>query len=76
MMCIAYTYVSPQELKYLEEVVPVDLINRSVGIDESPETIAKLLTRMCLKSGVTGDGKSVTLEIPPTRAGGSEVKRC
>ena len=51
------------------EVVPVDLINRGVGISEGAESIAKLLTRMCLKSEVMEDKSSVKIEIPPTRAG-------
>ena len=49
--------------------MPVDTINRGVGIRESPESIAKLLTRMCLKSEVTKDGRSIQVEVPPTRAG-------
>ncbi len=53
----------------------MDLINRSVGISESPESIARLLTRMCLKSEVTEDGKSVRMEIPPTRAGRGRGER-
>ena len=48
------------------------VINRGVGINESPEAIAKLLTRMCLKSEVTKDGTGVCVEIPPTRAGRSK----
>ena len=56
-------------MKYRKEVVPVELINRGVGISEGPEKIAQLLTRMCLKSEVGEDGKSVCVEIPPTRAG-------
>ena len=58
-----------QELKYRTVVVPVDTINRGVGIRESPESVAKLLTRMCLKSDVTKDGRSIQVEVPPTRAG-------
>lgn len=58
-----------KELKYREEVVPVDLINRSIGIGVGAESVAKLLTRMCLKSEVVEGGKSVKIEIPPTRAG-------
>ena len=50
-------------------MVPVDLINRSIGIELSPEVVARLLTRMCLKSEVCEDGKSVSVEVPPTRAG-------
>lgn len=35
---------------------------------ESPANLAKLLTRMCLKSEVIGDGNQIEVEIPPTRA--------
>ncbi len=47
----------------------MDLINRSIGISESAESIAKLLTRMCLRSEVCDEGRSVSVEVPPTRAG-------
>lgn len=56
------------ELKYRHEVVCVEQINKNIGIKESPERLADLLTRMCLLSEVTDDGKSVRVEIPPTRA--------
>ena len=72
MKCVSHTQALPfyfQEMKYRQEVVPVDLINRSVGISESPESVAQLLTRMCLKSEVAEDGKHIKVEIPPTRAG-------
>ena len=58
-----------QELRYREEVVPVSLINQRVGIRETADTIATLLTRMCLCSEVVDGGKAVKVEIPPTRAG-------
>lgn len=45
-----------------------DLINKKVGIRETPENLAKLLTRMYLKSEVIGDGNQIEIEIPPTRA--------
>ena len=56
-------------MKYREEVVPVELINRKVGISETADSIASLLNRMCFKTEVTEDGTSVNVEIPPTRAG-------
>lgn len=59
-----------QELGYRTEVVNVESINKAVGIDQSPDAIATLLTRMCLKSEVCPDGRSVSVEVPPTRAGG------
>jgi len=54
-------------LPYRREVVPVDDINRKIGINETASSIATLLTRMCLKSKVTPDGTSIDVEIPPTR---------
>ncbi|XP_044793821.1 phenylalanine--tRNA ligase beta subunit isoform X2 [Bubalus bubalis] len=56
------------ELAYRKEMVRADLINKKVGIRETPENLAKLLTRMCLKSEVIGDGNQIEVEIPPTRA--------
>uniref|UniRef100_A0A8C0IIC3 Phenylalanine--tRNA ligase beta subunit n=1 Tax=Bubo bubo TaxID=30461 RepID=A0A8C0IIC3_BUBBB len=35
---------------------------------ETPSSLAKLLTRMCLKSHVIGNGNNIEIEIPPTRA--------
>ena len=41
------------ELAYRKEIVRADLINKKIGIRETPENLAKiLLTRMCLKSEV------------------------
>ncbi|XP_057613900.1 phenylalanine--tRNA ligase beta subunit isoform X2 [Chionomys nivalis] len=56
------------ELPYRKEMVRADLINKKVGIRESPANLAKLLTRMCLKSEVIGDGNQIEVEIPPTRS--------
>uniref|UniRef100_A0A286XI98 Phenylalanine--tRNA ligase beta subunit n=1 Tax=Cavia porcellus TaxID=10141 RepID=A0A286XI98_CAVPO len=56
------------DLAYRKEMVRADLINKKVGIRETPENLAKLLTRMCLKSEVIGDGNQIEVEIPPTRA--------
>ena len=47
----------------------MDAINRSIGINQSPEEMTRLLTRMCLKSEVSEDGKNMLVEVPPTRAG-------
>ena len=47
----------------------MDDINRGIGINEGAESIATLLTKMCLRSEVIEEGKSVRIEIPPTRAG-------
>uniref|UniRef100_A0AAQ4QNZ5 Phenylalanine--tRNA ligase beta subunit n=1 Tax=Gasterosteus aculeatus aculeatus TaxID=481459 RepID=A0AAQ4QNZ5_GASAC len=35
---------------------------------ESTETLARLLTKMCLRSEVTGAGDEIEVEIPPTRS--------
>ncbi len=47
----------------------MSLINRNIGINISAEEVASLLTRMCLRSEVCEDGKNVSIEVPPTRAG-------
>ena len=51
----------------------METINHGVGIRESPESVAKLLTRMCLKSEVAKDGRNIQVEVPPTRAGKDSV---
>ncbi|XP_051839424.1 phenylalanine--tRNA ligase beta subunit [Antechinus flavipes] len=61
------SYIYP-ELAYRKEMVKADLINKQVGISETPASLAKLLTRMYLKSEVIGDGNQIEIEIPPTRA--------
>ncbi|XP_035222020.1 phenylalanine--tRNA ligase beta subunit-like [Stegodyphus dumicola] len=57
------------ELKYRTEVLSAESINKKIGINETPESIAKLLTKMCLKSEVVSESGSsvVKVEIPPTR---------
>ncbi|XP_023674576.2 phenylalanine--tRNA ligase beta subunit [Paramormyrops kingsleyae] len=54
------------ELEYRTEILSGDLINTRVGISEDAESIARLLTRMCLRSEVQGD--RIHVEIPPTRS--------
>ncbi|KAJ7379693.1 hypothetical protein OS493_014097 [Desmophyllum pertusum] len=49
------------ELKYRHEVVRVEEINKKIGIKESPERVADLLTRMCLQSEVIDGGKNVAI---------------
>ncbi|KFQ34593.1 Phenylalanine--tRNA ligase beta subunit, partial [Merops nubicus] len=61
------THIYP-ELAYRKEKVKPELINKKLGISETPSSLAKLLTRMCLSSHVTGNGTSLEIEIPPTRA--------
>ncbi|CAL8350525.1 unnamed protein product [Lota lota] len=56
------------ELAYRTERLSSDFINRKVGINESTERIAELLTKMCLRSQPTGAGDQIQVEIPPTRS--------
>ncbi|XP_020330488.1 phenylalanine--tRNA ligase beta subunit [Oncorhynchus kisutch] len=56
------------ELAYRKETLSADFINRKVGISESTEHIAQLLTKMCLRSEVMSDGEQIEVEIPPTRS--------
>ena len=51
------------ELPYRTETVSVDEINGGIGINESGEKIASLLTRMCLKSVAIDDGRSINVEV-------------
>lgn len=55
------------ELAYRTESLTADFINQKVGISESAEHIAQLLTRMCLRSEVQEDGQ-IQVEVPPTRS--------
>lgn len=54
------------ELKYRTEIISSDYINKRVGINETPDTIADLLTKMCLKAEVVSSDE-IKVEIPPTR---------
>ncbi|KAF4104415.1 phenylalanine--tRNA ligase beta subunit [Onychostoma macrolepis] len=56
------------ELAYRTETLSGDFINKRVGINESVESIAQLLTRMYLRSEVSGEGDLIQVEIPPTRS--------
>eukprot|EP01062_Namystynia_karyoxenos_P060221 TRINITY_DN51751_c0_g1_i1.p1 TRINITY_DN51751_c0_g1~~TRINITY_DN51751_c0_g1_i1.p1 ORF type:complete len:627 (+),score=208.07 TRINITY_DN51751_c0_g1_i1:106-1986(+) len=48
--------------------VPLDYINRSVGIQEDAQTLATLMERMCLTAQPSADGKALEVKVPPTRA--------
>uniref|UniRef100_A0A8D0AIS2 Phenylalanine--tRNA ligase beta subunit n=1 Tax=Sander lucioperca TaxID=283035 RepID=A0A8D0AIS2_SANLU len=56
------------ELAYRKEKLSSEFINQKVGINESTEKIAQLLTKMCLRSQATGVGDEIEVEIPPTRS--------
>uniref|UniRef100_A0A673Z619 Phenylalanine--tRNA ligase beta subunit n=1 Tax=Salmo trutta TaxID=8032 RepID=A0A673Z619_SALTR len=47
---------------------PLFVCNGLFVSSESTEHIAQLLTKMCLRSEVTSDGKQIEVEIPPTRS--------
>uniref|UniRef100_G1KDC4 Phenylalanine--tRNA ligase beta subunit n=1 Tax=Anolis carolinensis TaxID=28377 RepID=G1KDC4_ANOCA len=55
------------ELPYRREKIKPEIMNKKIGICETPSNLAKLLTRMCLKSHVIGNGNNIEVEIPPTR---------
>ncbi|XP_036392633.1 phenylalanine--tRNA ligase beta subunit [Megalops cyprinoides] len=56
------------ELAYRKEMLSGDFINQKVGINESADRIAQLLTRMCLRSEVVGEDGQIEVELPPTRS--------
>lgn len=56
------------ELAYRTEMLSADFINKKVGINKSAESIAQLLTKMCLRSEVSAEGDQIQVEIPPTRS--------
>lgn len=43
-------------------------LSHSLCFSETAESIAHLLTRMCLRSEVTGEADQIQVEIPPTRS--------
>jgi len=53
-------------LRYRTETIRAEDVNGLVGVQQSPEQVAKLLSKMCLESVVNKD-KSITVTIPPTR---------
>ncbi|GFV98051.1 phenylalanine--tRNA ligase beta subunit [Trichonephila clavipes] len=55
------------ELKYRTEMLSPEFVNKSIGIKETPESIANLLTKMCLKAEVVSKTGEIKVEIPPTR---------
>ena len=57
-----------QELSYRTQVINVERINKQIGVVMTAEEMATRLTRMCLDSEVTDEGKSLKVQIPPTRA--------
>nr|CAG4640742.1 EOG090X03QT [Eulimnadia texana] len=58
--------ISYPTLAYRHERVSAEKARKLAGIQESPEKIANLLSRMCLKARVE-NGHYLSVEIPPTR---------
>ncbi|XP_072386014.1 phenylalanine--tRNA ligase beta subunit isoform X2 [Diabrotica undecimpunctata] len=55
------------ELEYRSENVSVKKSNKKIGINESPENIVHLLSKMCLTTELTNNSDIVKVTIPPTR---------
>jgi len=55
------------DLDYREEVIHPRLVRNNIGIKSSPQEMAKLLTKMFLKSEVLPDGRLRCI-VPPCRA--------
>ncbi|XP_054269259.1 phenylalanine--tRNA ligase beta subunit [Macrosteles quadrilineatus] len=53
-------------LSYRKEQVSAKKINKYLGINESSDHLASLLSKMCLKSRVTMGGE-IVVEVPPSR---------
>ena len=49
-------------------MINVERINKQIGVVMTAEEMAARLTRMCLDSEVMDEGKSLKVQIPPTRA--------
>uniref|UniRef100_A0A8C4WTR6 Phenylalanine--tRNA ligase beta subunit n=1 Tax=Eptatretus burgeri TaxID=7764 RepID=A0A8C4WTR6_EPTBU len=57
-----------KKLPYRMESLSAEYINSWIGIRESPDSISKLLTRMCLRSEVIDNSDDLQVEVPPSRA--------
>ncbi|KNC87155.1 phenylalanyl-tRNA synthetase beta chain [Sphaeroforma arctica JP610] len=60
------TEITPK-MEYRLEKVPVAYLNKRVGIEETAESIAAMLDKMCIPSTAT-DAETIEVEVPPTRA--------
>eukprot|EP01134_Creolimax_fragrantissima_P002192 CFRG2192T1 len=54
-------------MKYRTKQVDVEYLNKRVGIDESSQSIAAMLDKMCIPSTAV-DENTIEVEIPPTRS--------
>ncbi|CAK1579192.1 unnamed protein product [Parnassius mnemosyne] len=59
------TYQLYPKLDYREEVISIDKANNYIGISEEGDSLATLLSRMCLST--TLQGSSLRVRVPPTR---------
>lgn len=61
------TSVAYPELAYRMEYISPVTANSYIGIDETPESITKSLTKMYLNAELTTTTGEIAVEIPPTR---------
>ncbi|XP_013110575.1 phenylalanine--tRNA ligase beta subunit [Stomoxys calcitrans] len=61
------TTVTYPELAVREEIISAQKANAAIGISESSEKIADMLTRMYLEAECQNAGDAITVKIPPTR---------
>ncbi|XP_073817618.1 phenylalanine--tRNA ligase beta subunit [Musca autumnalis] len=61
------TTVTYPELEVREETISAKKANEAIGISESPNKIADMLTRMYLEAECQDDGDQIKVKIPPTR---------
>nr|CAH7718408.1 unnamed protein product [Callosobruchus chinensis] len=55
-------------LEYRQENISAKKVNKKIGINETPENIVALLSKMCLTSELLpGSNDSVKVTVPPTR---------
>ncbi|KAH8653363.1 phenylalanyl-tRNA synthetase [Xylariales sp. PMI_506] len=67
------TRITPNLSSRTDEV-EVDYLNACLGINESPEVMAKLLAKMALSAKPSGKENVIEVSIPPTRA--DILQRC
>ncbi|XP_060527201.1 phenylalanine--tRNA ligase beta subunit [Cylas formicarius] len=54
-------------LKYRNETISLKKANKLIGINESGDKVARLLSRMCLESKVLPSRNQIKVTVPPTR---------
>ncbi|KAI0022059.1 phenylalanyl-tRNA synthetase [Xylariomycetidae sp. FL0641] len=68
------TRITP-DLHSRDQSVEIDYLNACLGLNESPETMCKLLTKMALSAQPSSEDKNlIDVSIPPTRA--DILQRC